>query len=144
MHFTSMTLDKMIAAIFLAYLAATAPALAGNTGTLSGTVRDAETGTPLTHEPVYAVSPEQRLSTETDAHGHYIFLNVIPGDIVVISVIAVGYYAVCTTGVIGADETLSLNMTALQVRRSLGFVDVHCAGTSGIRPGVTADVYDIF
>jgi len=54
-------------------------ASAGTTGTLSGVVRDEQTGAPIANAVVRANSLSQIGIAKTDARGNFVFLSLIPG-----------------------------------------------------------------
>ncbi len=93
-------------AIFLVFLFATI-ALAGNTGKLSGVVRDAETKEPLVGVNIVLVGTT--LGGSTDANGAY-FVNNVPPGVYEVRVSMIGYQAVTYENVrIMVDVTTELN-----------------------------------
>jgi hypothetical protein len=120
-----------------------ATAVAGTTGITTGTVRDAETGKPIAAFHVYLAEPDNLASTTTDMNGRFIFMNATPGQAQV-SFVQPNFFPMCVRVIVGADETLSLNLGA-QPRHGLRVIEARmCLNRQSIRPGVTADVYDIF
>ena len=65
--------------VILSMLGQVTWALAGTTGTLSGSVtEDSAKGTPIAGAKVSASSPSQAVTTTTDANGHFVFLSLAP------------------------------------------------------------------
>ena len=88
-------------------LASFAPALAGTTGVLSGTVCD-DNGKPVADVAVRIVSPTDQESTQTDAHGFFAFLHLAP-DTYTVAMEKQRYTPVSYAGVtVFADNTLAL------------------------------------
>src|SRR5450631_3562782 len=84
--------------------------LAGTTGTLSGTVTDAATHSPLAGAKVTVVSPSQTASTTTDRSGHFVFL-ALPPDTYTVTVTEAGYDQASVSGqtvIADAQQTLSI------------------------------------
>ena len=116
--------------------------LAGTTGTLTGTVDDAQTGKPLAGVKVTATSPSQTATGVTDGSGHFNFLSLAP-DTYTVSAELTGFEAGSTPGVtIAADTTRVLPLTISKTLRQIGRVSSRSA-TSLVRPGTTADIYSI-
>ena len=65
-------------------------ALAGTTGTLSGSVTEVATSTPVAGANVTATSPSQTITTTSDNHGRFTFASLIP-DTYVVTVQKTGY-----------------------------------------------------
>ncbi|MBV9269509.1 MAG: carboxypeptidase regulatory-like domain-containing protein, partial [Candidatus Eremiobacteraeota bacterium] len=115
-------------------------ALAGTTGTISGTLT-AEGGKPVAGATVTVSSPSQTSSTTTDAAGHFIFLSLAP-DSYSVSAQKEGYASVSQSGVtVFADNNQVLTLTT-QVMKTIANVTSRAAG-SLVKPGTTSDVYSV-
>ena len=126
----------MRSAICLAILALVTPALAQDTGTLSGVVTDAETGEALIGANVFV--PEVHRGAATDLDGRYTILGVPVGTYTVL-VSYVGYDPSEAEGIeVSAGRTSTLD-AALEVR-SWGPCALACCGYVG-PPLVSASVY---
>ncbi len=87
-------------------------ALASVTGSLIGTVVDAQTSAPIAGVQVTATSPSQTATTTTDAAGHFGFLTLGP-DTYTVSASKAGYPSASVAGqVVFVDtvQTVSLKM----------------------------------
>ncbi|HTJ26922.1 MAG TPA: TonB-dependent receptor [Candidatus Limnocylindria bacterium] len=119
-----------------------APAWAGTTGTISGTVTDLTTGKPLAGVTVDAASPTQSEHTTTNAQGFYVLQNLNP-DTYVVSYTTSGYETYVVQGItVQQDITTALNEGLAHQLRSIGGVSATSAqnlvkGTEG------TDVYSI-
>jgi len=133
---------RALALLSAAFFAPTTGAMAGNTGTVVGVVRDVETGKPLVQTQVYLSGLAEQLSTRTDTSGHFAFMTVFP-EPALIYVVTPDYHLGCRRDFVGADETLSVNFSILS-NHGLRYIDETRCGAHLLRPGVTADVYDIF
>jgi hypothetical protein len=137
-------LRRGLVAVFVlfAFLLQGTFALAGTTGTLSGTATDATSNAPLAGATVTAASPSQVATTKTDASGHFAFLNLTP-DTYTVSLEFNGYESSATSGItVVADNTRVLTLTASKTLKTIGTVRTRAAGNL-VRPGTTADVYSI-
>lgn len=132
-----------LSACFLAALLMTAaPAIAGTTGSLSGTVVSKDSGAPLVGVTVIAASPTQTASTITDAHGSFAFLSLGP-DTYTVSFAKPGYDAISQPGeTIFADQTSTLSASLTKALRTIATVRTQSAG-SLVRTGTTSDVYSV-
>ena len=114
----SMRFRHVLVAVLLAVcvLAQETWALAGTTGGLNGTVRDAKSGAPIANAKVTASSPSETSSTQTDASGHFVFLSLAP-DTYSVSAEKGDYQAESQAGVtVFADstQTVSLQLVSLK------------------------------
>ena len=74
------------------------PALAGTTGTLTGSLVETGTTTPIANAVVRAGSPSQNASTTTDSSGHFVFVSLAP-DTYTVSAEKDGYDPVSVAGI---------------------------------------------
>jgi len=97
--------------IMLAMLAQGTWALAGTTGTLTGTLTDTSTGKPVADAKISVTSPSQNAATTTDAGGHFTFIALMP-DTYTVSMSKDGYAPQSIAGVtVFADQSFTLSMT---------------------------------
>jgi hypothetical protein len=116
--------------------------LAGTTGTLSGTVTDAATHSPLAGAKVTVVSPSQTASTTTDRSGHFVFL-ALPPDTYTVTVTEAGYDQASVSGqTVIADAQQTLSIGANKTLQTIGKVTSRAASAL-VKPGTTADVYSV-
>jgi outer membrane receptor protein involved in Fe transport len=127
-------------ALLVALLVQGTWALAGTTGSLTGTVVDTA-NKPVKGAKVSAVSPSQISNTTTDANGQFSFLALAP-DTYNVSVEAPGFDAATQAGItVFADQSRSLPITLGKLKE---IVRVQSrSATSLVRPGTTADVYAV-
>lgn len=86
-------------------------ALAGTTGNISGTVRDALTGAPLAGVRLQIASPSQTVSVTTDAHGRFIAFALQPDDYT-LTAEKIGYREQAVSGyLVFADQTQQYDLT---------------------------------
>jgi hypothetical protein len=137
-------LRRGLVAVFVlfAFLLQGTFALAGTTGSLSGTATDATTNAPIAGAKVTAASPSQVSTTTTDSSGRFSFLSLIP-DTYIVSIQQQGYEDTSISGVtITADNARTLSVTAAKALKVIGRVTTRSAG-SLVKPGTTTDVYSI-
>jgi len=119
-----------------------APALAGTTGTLSGTALETASHAPIVGAKVTAASPSEVTTTTTDGSGHFVFLSLAP-DTYTVSIEQSGYESVSVPGVtVVADQGRVIGLSATKSLRTIGRVTARAA-TSLVKPGTTADVYAV-
>lgn len=131
-----------LAAIVLFILGQSGAALAGTTGSISGTVRDSGSNAPIAGAQVTALSPSQEERTNTDALGRFTFASLAP-DTYTVSVAKNGYDPYSVAGVsVFADNQQTV---ALSMRASLKTIANTTSRSSAalVRPGTTADVYSV-
>jgi len=115
-------------------------ALAGTTGSLSGTVL-LTSGAPLAAASVSATSPSQSASTTTDSTGHFSFVSLAP-DTYTVTVSKDGYDTVAQNGVtVIADQNQSVNLRTQVTAKIIGHVTATAAAL--VKAGTTADVYSV-
>lgn len=114
------------AGFFALLLCHAAGALAGTTGTLSGTVTDATTRAPLANAKVSVASPSQSASVTTDSSGHFAFLALAP-DTYTVVVALPGYDAATVTG----ETVIADQNDHARRRRSQGVEDDWPRGVAG-------------
>jgi hypothetical protein len=137
--FTRLTL---LIRVVVAFALLTGAALAGTTGGIGGTVRDAATGNGLAGVRVTVTSASQVATATTDANGHFAFVSLAP-DTYVVSVQFPGYDPLSQSGVtITADARQTLTLDLHRPLKTIGKVTSRSAADL-VRPGTTADVYSI-
>lgn len=115
-------------------------ALAGTTGSLSGTLLD-DSGKPLAAAQITATSTSQSSKTQTDGSGHFVFLSLTP-DTYTVSASKEGMTPVSLTGIsVFADNAQVIALRASSLK-TIASVTSRAAGNL-IKPGTTADVYAI-
>src|SRR5512140_2136982 len=107
-------------------------ALAGTTGKVAGTVKDAQTGEALVGASVVLQGTTQGAATNVD--GYYVILNIPPGTYTLVSS-AVGYNKKTLTGVsVSIDQT-----TTMDIQLTSTTVEVGEVVSTASRPLVQAD-----
>jgi hypothetical protein len=118
------------------------PAWAGNTGNLSGTVRD-DKGAPVAGAHVSAAAPTGSYLTTTDAKGFFSIVNISP-DTYVVTVTAAGYRTAALNGAnVFQDQTLVVNVTLQAEAKVLGHVTTTAQATNLVQPNVTSNTYNV-
>jgi hypothetical protein len=118
-----------------------APAVAGTTGGLSGTVTDGVSHAALAGAAVVLSSPSQTAKTTTDAHGRFAFVSLAP-DTYALSIEAAGYQTIVQNGVtVTADQFPTVAFAARSQARLIGRTTARAGGI--VKPGQTADVYTV-
>ncbi|MDQ2992422.1 MAG: TonB-dependent receptor, partial [Candidatus Eremiobacteraeota bacterium] len=136
------TVGVMLAAAVVCVTLSTGTALAGTTGTISGTVTDASTGAPIVDATVAASSPTGSRTSTTDSKGFYV-LQALGPDTYLVSVQAKGYESVSVTGVtVQQDLTASENLKLTKSLTTIANVSARSSG-SMVKSGTTSDVYNV-
>jgi carboxypeptidase family protein len=118
------------------------PAWAGNTGNLSGTVRN-DKGAPVAGAHVSAAAPTGSYLTTTDAKGFFSIVNISP-DTYVVTVTAAGYRTAALNGAnVFQDQTLVVNVTLQAEAKVLGHVTTTAQATNLVQPNVTSNTYNV-
>src|SRR6202140_5330236 len=118
-------------------------ALAGTTGSLSGTVFLEGTTTPVANAKVTASSPSQTLTATTDSGGHFSMISLVP-DTYTLTVSEENVIeTLVQRGVtVFADNTQTVNLQAKKFVRTLGVITSRSSADL-VKPGTTADVYSV-
>lgn len=117
-------------------------ALAGTTGTITGVVTDAGTGSPIANARVSASSPGSSQSTTTNAAGFYSLQQVIP-DTYTVSFQAQGYEPNSTPGVtVQQDLTFKLDIKLNKSLKTIANVTSRSPGNL-VKPYEGTDVYNV-
>ena len=113
------------------------------TGAISGTVSDAQSGSPVADVKVEAVSGSGSRSTTTDSRG-YFTLQALQPDTYTVSFQAKGYLPVSTPGVTVQQQfTVSLNTKIAKTDlKTIANVSARSSGNL-VQPNVTSDVYTV-
>ena len=116
-------------------------ALAGVTGNLSGTIKDAS-GAPIAGVQVQAVAPSGSHSATTDAGGHFVILALNP-DTYTVDLTRDGYQSISFPGVtVFADQTQNVSYTMVKTLKTIARV-TSAAGASLVKSGVGSDLYSV-
>src|SRR5579863_8408427 len=137
------TLRRVAVALMLlvAFLIQGTWALAGTTGSVTGTVTD-EAGAPLAGVTVKVTSASQTAAATTDASGHYGFLSLDP-DTYTITATKDGYVAFNNPGVVVfADQAQTISISLTKGLKQIAKVTSKASG-SLVKSGTTSDVYAI-
>lgn len=119
-----------------------APAFAGTTGTITGTVTDGSTGAPVANATVSAASPSGSRTTATDDKGFYA-LQALSPDTYTVSVQASGYEPQTAPGInVSQDLVTNQNFKLAKNLTTIASVKSRAAG-SLVRPDTTADTYTV-
>ncbi|MDQ2872611.1 MAG: TonB dependent receptor [Candidatus Eremiobacteraeota bacterium] len=117
-------------------------AMAGTTGTITGTVVDASTGTPVANVKVSAASPSASATTTTDARGFYALQSLIP-DTYTVSFQRESFEPATLTGItVQQDLTVTENIRLNKSLKTIASVTARGA-SSLVQPSVTTDVYTV-
>lgn len=136
--------SKLLFAAFLsiAFVFQGTWALAGTTGSLSGTLTDSSTGKPVSDATVVASASSQTATTQTDASGHFTFLTLAP-DTYTVSAEKTGYTPVSIAGVtVFADQSQTLALTTQSALKTIAKITSRSAGNL-VKSGTTTDVYQV-
>ncbi|HEY9179996.1 MAG TPA: carboxypeptidase regulatory-like domain-containing protein [Candidatus Baltobacteraceae bacterium] len=117
------------------------PAYAGNTGNITGTIKDAS-GKPVADVRVTAASASQTASGTSDAQGFYSILNLIP-DTYTVSFQKSGFTAASVAGVVVVqDQTQTVNQQMQTALKTIA--SVRATGSSNlVKPNEGSDVYTV-
>jgi hypothetical protein len=116
--------------------------LAGTTGSVSGTVVDAQTNAAISGARVTITSPSQQASATSDAQGRFTFISLAP-DTYSISIVSPGHLNVQQAGItVQADQQLNLSFSAPKQLQRIGGTTAR-ANTDLIKPGTVSDVYSV-
>jgi len=128
-------------ALFVAFLFQGTWALAGTTGTLSGTVTDTK-GAPVAGATVIARSSSDVAVATTDSSGHFVFLD-LPPDTYSVTVEKAGFQPVTEPGVtVFADQNFVLAFHLQKSLKTIAKVTATAAGNL-VKQGVTSDIYSV-
>ncbi|MBV8198654.1 MAG: TonB-dependent receptor [Candidatus Eremiobacteraeota bacterium] len=132
-----------IGALFLLSVLLGGPrALAGTTGSLTGTVLDAAKKSPIAGAVVTAASPSQVARVTTDSAGRFTFLSLAP-DTYTVSAEHAGYEALSIAGIaVFADQSQVIPMALQPSLKTIARVASR-SSLSPVRPGTGTDVYSV-
>ncbi|MDQ6932186.1 MAG: TonB-dependent receptor [Candidatus Eremiobacteraeota bacterium] len=118
------------------------PAMAGTTGTITGTVRDAESGAPVGNVRVTATAASGSQSTTTNSTGFYSLQALIP-DTYTVAFQVSGYNAGSQAGVTVQQDLISkIDMKITKTLKEIGRVTTRSAGNL-VKPYEGTDVYNV-
>ncbi|HEY0394318.1 MAG TPA: TonB-dependent receptor [Candidatus Elarobacter sp.] len=116
--------------------------LAGTTGSISGTVVDAQTNAAIPGAHVTISSPSQQASATSDAQGRFNFLSLAP-DTYTLTITSAGHLNVQQAGItVQADQQLNLSFSAPKQLQRIGGTTAR-ANTDLVKPGTVSDVYSV-
>jgi hypothetical protein len=119
------------------------PVEAGTTGTITGTVRDAQSGAPLAGVKVSASAPSGTATAYTNSAGFYSLQQLIP-DTYVLTFSLDGYETAVALGVtVYQDETNVVDERLLPAVRTMAKVPVVAQSSNLVQPHTGADVYNV-
>jgi hypothetical protein len=119
-----------------------AVALAGTTGTITGSVFEESSKAPIAGAVVTAVSPSQVGQVVTDASGRYTFLSLAP-DTYTLSAQRNGYQSHSISGIsVFADQSQSVAIALSKNLTQIARVTSR-SSLSQVRPGTGTDVYSV-
>jgi hypothetical protein len=132
----------LVLIVILLNLWAELPAVAGTTGTITGTASEADTGTPIAGVKVTATSGSGTASTQTNRVGFYSLQALIP-DSYTLTFKADGYDVAETAGVtVNQDQITIVDRTLRKTVQTLGVVHT-VAQSNLVQPKTGTDVYNI-
>lgn len=133
---------KIITGAITFALMLNAVAVAGTTGSVSGSVTDAESGAPIAGAKVTVISPSQTATATSDAGGRFTIVSLAPDEYTATAAQS-GYDTASLSGVmVSADTTRVIRLTLRKALRTIAHV-TSAAASSLLRPGTTADVYSV-
>ena len=116
-------------------------ALAGTTGSISGSLTDSSNGKPIADATITASSPSQTASAKTDASGHFAFLSLAP-DTYTVSANKGDYSPISIAGItVFADQSQTLALTTSEMK-TIARITSRASGNL-VKSGTTSDVYSV-
>ena len=145
MKFTILQWRSIVPVIVLTAFAgaciAPLPAFAGNTGSITGTVRESNTGTPVANVKVTATAPSGSGSATTNAQGFYSINGLIP-DTYTLSFQGTGYDPSTSPGIfVQQDQVLTVDQKLSKTLQVIGRVTTSSGNL--VKPNVGTDVYNV-
>src|SRR5580704_16208331 len=117
-------------------------ALAGTTGSITGTVVDATSRAPIAGAQVTAASPSQVARVTTDAAGRFTFISLAP-DTYTISASHSGFETLSIAGIsVFADQNQAIPIALQKNRKEIARVSSR-SSLSPVRPGTGTDLYSV-
>ena len=135
--------SRFLAAITLVAIALSfaAPAVAGTTGSVNGTVLS-KAGAPIAGAKIEAASPSQTATVTSDASGRFTLLSLAPDTYTVI-VSKTGFETATTSGIsVFADQSQSLRISLGPALKTIATVTTR-SSMDVVKPGTTSDVYSV-
>ena len=116
-------------------LQATSSVLAGTTGSITGTVVDAQSNTALAGARITAASPSQTATTSSDSNGRFTFASLAPDTYTVTVAETSAYDSYSVSGVtVQADQSLTVPLRQAPVKQIIGRVR-SVAASALVKPG---------
>ena len=132
----------IVCALALSGVFGSSPALAGTTGSITGTVTDGKTHLPLAGVRVEIASPAQTSATVTDAGGRFTFISLAP-DTYAITLGKTGYERLVAGGItVQADQELTEQLVLQPSLQQIGHVTAR-SPLDLVKPGTISDVYSV-
>ena len=132
----------IVCAFALSGIFGSSPALAGTTGSITGTVTDGKTHLPLAGVRVEIASPSQTSRDLTDASGRFTFISLAP-DTYAITLGKTGYERLVAGGItVQADQELTEQLVLQPSLQQIGHVTAR-SPLDLVKPGTTSDVYSV-
>ena len=131
-----------VAAFAMSGIFGSSLALAGTTGSVTGTVTDGKTHLPLAGVRVEIASPAQASATVTDASGRFTFISLAP-DTYAITLGKTGYERLVAAGItVQADQELTEQLALQPSLQQIGHVTAR-SPLDLVKPGTISDVYSV-
>jgi hypothetical protein len=131
------------AALLSSFIFASHIVLAGTTGTITGTVRDAKTGAPIAGAKVTAVSPSGSETAYTNSSGFYSLQALLP-DTYTLTFTAGAYDTAVQQGInVFQDQTNVVDQPMVPKIGTLGTIPVVSRSSNLVQPHNGSDVYNI-
>src|SRR5438477_10042413 len=119
-----------------------APAFAGTTGILTGTVTDSATSAPLANVQISAVASTGRYTATTNSHGFFSIAGIAP-DTYSVSFTIGGYEPVSIPGQnVFADLTTTVSTTLVKSLTTIAHVTSRSMG-GAFQPNQTVNTYNV-
>jgi hypothetical protein len=119
-----------------------APAFAGTTGILAGTVTDSATSAPLANVQISAVAPTGRATATTNSHGFFSIAGLSP-DTYSVSFTIAGYEPISIPGQnVFADLTTTVSTTLVKSLKTIVHVTSRSMG-GAFQPNQTVNTYNV-
>jgi len=120
-----------------------APAFAGSSGSISGSVVSAASGSPVAGAIISATAPTGTYKATSDAKGFYSLLNLTP-DTYTLTISAASFDVVTIPGVsVFQDQTLVIGAKLNPSTHVLGHVTATGQRTNLVQPNVTSNTYNV-
>lgn len=138
---------RLVAALFVVSLSllvwTNEAVLAGTTGTITGTVKNLQSGAPIAGVKVTATSSSANASTFTNSAGFYSLQALIP-DTYTLSFSADGYTNATQNGInVFQDQTNVIDQQLVATVNTLGKIPIVARSANLVQPHTGTDVYNV-